>query len=151
MSVSVKSENNLFQMTSYCAPLAGGGIGISLFYVYQIATLALSSQGSSPLSDLFNVFIFFILASLGLPRRLTVDFKSGIFTFEIFSFFGKRTLKGRTRDIEKVIVSGEGDGNAPTAGGLKMRGGTLYVYNLYAYLLSPKRHRDAMKQLQSKW
>jgi hypothetical protein len=148
MNLTVKIEKEIFEMVSYCAPLAGGSLGVALFFTLDIISSLISGESDSTLSSLFLISAFLFTANLGMPRKLSVNMSTDKLRFEAYSLLGSRRY---VMDRNKVLDIMIADNNDVKTCGLRVARGTLYVFNLYGYLLEPERHRDALKQLKEKW
>ncbi|MAW98064.1 MAG: hypothetical protein CMN72_00075 [Sphingomonas sp.] len=148
MNLTVKIEKNIFEMISYCAPLAGGSLGIALFFTLDMISSLISGEGESTLSSLFLIITFLFTANLGMPRKLSVNMSTDKLKFEVYSLLGIKTYGMKKDNVIDIMIA---DNNDVKTCGLRVARGTLYVFNLYGYLLEPERHRDALKQLKEKW
>lgn len=148
MTVSLSNHNNIYMLVSYCAPLAGGGIGVALFLCMNIATEA--SSGHVDIVNALGFFVALLIARLGLPKRLIVDNNKNTFTFEIIGFIGKKYIKGEKSSIKDITVD-NGDDKPVTGMLLSKRGHRFYIYNVCGYLLSPERHNNALREIKKIW
>jgi hypothetical protein len=117
--------------------------------VYVIKSMFEEGYNLSFLS-IFNIGIFLWLSTFGFPKVTILDKQTGAIRYLTYSGMKVSRFEFSKHDIGEILVSDEdisrGKGNL---GVIKLRkGGGFYVYNIFAFLLSPKKHHQALRQLK---
>jgi len=147
MSATIEIKNDRIEMTSFCEPLTGIGLGVALVLIVKLVNPSLfNSTESANVWDFVSIFFMLYIANKGMPRKLIIDLTQDLLVLERYSFLRKKVFYAQKSKVVEVHVSDSTDTDSvKNIGKISFEGGSIYVYNLFAYLLSPQKHHSALR------
>jgi hypothetical protein len=151
VNVKVIETDSHIKMISICTPLMGLALGVALFIVLHDINLLISGNYSFDPFNIFNIIMFIWIASYGLPKTVELDKRTGNIEVMIFKLKGRRRFKFLKHHIRGILVEAggkKGSRSKNNVGVIKVDKGELFVYNIFAFLLSPKKHTEALLRIK---
>jgi hypothetical protein len=139
-------------MISICTPLIGLSLGVAIYLFMHDLSLIINGSYSFDPFNIFNIIMFVWIASFGLPKTVELDKKTGNIQVMVFKLKGRyrlNVLKHHIRGISVEAGGKKGSRSRSNVGVIQFGKGGVFVYNIFAFLLSPKKHTDALLRIKN--
>jgi len=149
MNTVLENKPTHIRFISACTPLAGIAIGAALFLL-GIEINAFAKNNETSILNIPTAMIFLWISTYGFPTQTIFDKRTGnylIIRFRKFKF--RRYLLKATDVIDLSARKPTSTRSRYDLCEINTKHGHVYIFNLFGFLLTPKRHKQTFIEFKN--